>query len=327
MCDLYLTIDDINMDINRIIEETLEFQKKNFPDRTTDYLKCYRDLNFILEAIQNDIKNQSNLFITRIANYFWYNGKRQIKEYDVEIAIYNNLSDILKNYLSNDEYNHAKLCISSLCDIVKNGPVQLKDLGSIIIESSRSAERCQRNWDLNKTIPVQDIDAILSAARNMPTKQNRNYYKIVASTNKEFNEYCYQYSIDTSNPNSINRNAQTNANLLLLYFENFTQDWEDKFNDSMSKNALKSIGISSGAAALAANILGYKTGFNQCLDPKPIVKKLNSLLQQNINGGLVLTLGIGYPNLSFQRNQVVNKDNIVINTVHTYNKNIQIYYL
>ena len=37
-------------------------------------------------------------------------------------------------------------------------------------------QRCQRNWDLNKQIPKEDLDTIIYAIANAPSKQNLQYF-------------------------------------------------------------------------------------------------------------------------------------------------------
>ena len=38
------------------ISAAISFQKENYPKRTEDYTKCKRDLAFVLDAYNNDLK-------------------------------------------------------------------------------------------------------------------------------------------------------------------------------------------------------------------------------------------------------------------------------
>ena len=47
-----------------------------------------------------------------------------------------------------------------------------------IKESIHESQKCQRNWDLTQEMPQEDIDLILEAATNAPSKQNLNLFKL-----------------------------------------------------------------------------------------------------------------------------------------------------
>ena len=40
----------------------------------------------------------------------------------------------------------------------------------------QESQKCQRNWELNKKIPKEDLDLIIEAVTNCPTRQNINFY-------------------------------------------------------------------------------------------------------------------------------------------------------
>ena len=40
------------------------------------------------------------------------------------------------------------------------------------------SQHCQRNFDLSKQIPEDDIDLIIHSVTNCPSKQNIAYYKV-----------------------------------------------------------------------------------------------------------------------------------------------------
>ena len=48
------------------------------------------------------------------------------------------------------------------------------DVKKAIIKS----QHCQRNFDLSQTMPEEDIDLLVHAVTNCPSKQNIAYYKV-----------------------------------------------------------------------------------------------------------------------------------------------------
>jgi len=104
----------------RIITELVSHIETNFSQRTTEYNKCYRDLEYIYDAITYDVKNLTTDQTRLIASKFWYNGKRQLKSIDVEFQIYDLLKIELIKHFQKDEDITALITI--LKDIIENGP-------------------------------------------------------------------------------------------------------------------------------------------------------------------------------------------------------------
>lgn len=194
-----------------------------------------------------------------------------------------------------------------------------------IIDAVKSTEGCQRNWNYDYVIPKEHIDTIVNTAITMPTKQNREFYSLVVSTNKLFNYNVYlQTFVDDVGMKNYGRNAQTNAPLLLMWVKNPNYVADGIENDYEGEAAL-SIGVSAGATAFVANLLGYKTGFCQCFNEKKVLK----MIQKNLNlrtNDLQVALGIGMPDIKMpDRNYVKlpNEDDLYV--VHKKTKNIKIY--
>jgi nitroreductase len=57
-----------------------------------------------------------------------------------------------------------------------------------IIEKS---QRCQRNWDLSRSIPAEDIETMKVAVTDCASKQNRVFYKCKFITNRDIIEQIY----------------------------------------------------------------------------------------------------------------------------------------
>ena len=45
-----------------------------------------------------------------------------------------------------------------------------------IKQSSTLAERCQRNWDISKTIPADELELLKTVIANSPAKQNEEFF-------------------------------------------------------------------------------------------------------------------------------------------------------
>lgn len=54
------------------------------------------------------------------------------------------------------------------------------------------SQRCQRNWDLSKSIPAEDIKTMMTSVTQCSSKQNRVFYKCKFITNREIIEKIYK---------------------------------------------------------------------------------------------------------------------------------------
>ena len=205
-----------------------------------------------------------------------------------------------------------------------------------LVEAAKSANHCQRNW-IDQVVNDETISALTEIAVNMPTKQNQNFYKLVVSTDTDYNhfvylngydkEHCLVQDLPFEDRHLSNRNTQLLAPLLFQWV--FSEEEFSNAVNTVDKSELKngighlSVGISAGAVALAANALGLKTGFCSCLDMKNVTDKLSSIIGQQLDGTL-LTLGIGYPREDMPHNFCVRPDGKLV-VQQIYNKNIEVY--
>ena len=202
-----------------------------------------------------------------------------------------------------------------------------------LITASENAEHCQRNWDRSQSIPLADVQALVDIATNMPTKQNEEYYQLVVSVNPELNRLIYRLSIDPDNSTTIHRNAQLDAHAVFVWFlQNPEQlsmtDNKNRagFFDDFRLNAKTSIGISSGAVALSACQMGYRTGFNQCFDADLLKDLMIERGIENLsdkNNRAELALGVGIPQADIPWNYVMGDNGKRIKIVDTYYKNVK----
>lgn len=187
------------------------------------------------------------------------------------------------------------------------------DIEKAIIRS----QHCQRNWDLSKEISQDDLDLLMTAATQCPSKQNVAFYKLHFITNREIIEKIHDttrgFTISQT-PYIAETNSQVLANLLIVFEEwNYTQDIADGLfrNDQTQalltgnitesqKNDLRrdremAVGIAAGYLNLTASLLGYSTGCCACFAPLDVQKILN------LDNMPLLLMGIGFKNPNMNR--------------------------
>lgn len=109
-----------------IIDETISWQKINYPTRTDDYNKCVRDLNFVFHAYIDDLLSDSTRSTKYVASKYWFNDERQIQDHEIEIAVHNHMIDyILNNVIANQDNLYKDKLVnlkSILIETIKFGP-------------------------------------------------------------------------------------------------------------------------------------------------------------------------------------------------------------
>ena len=58
----------------------------------------------------------------------------------------------------------------------------------------RQLQRCQRNWDLSKTIPKEHIEHFLWIAKNAPSKQWQSFYDVYYMKKRSVIEEFYKWT-------------------------------------------------------------------------------------------------------------------------------------
>jgi len=174
-------------------------------------------------------------------------------------------------------------------DINKN------DFTTAILQS----QHCQRNWDLSLQIPKEDMDLIITAATQCPTKGNRAYYNIHAITNREIIEEIHAntdgFGIQWK-PYKTTTNSQALANsLIVLEAINLSVINRTDPRPDIEQDSNLSIGVAAGYINLTAALLGYYTGFCICFS-RVKVKEILKLEHEP-----VLLLGIGFKDNALDR--------------------------
>lgn len=181
---------------------------------------------------------------------------------------------------------------------------------SHITKAIHRSQHCQRNWDLSKEIPEDDLQLLVTAATECPSKQNIAFYKAHFITNRSIIEAVHANTTGfgrSMDPTDLTTNSQTLANLLVVFEDNDftksladdkvvrsaeTQAWLDsgKTADEWVRDRDMAIGIAAGYLNLTASLMGYGTGCCACFDDIAIKELLG------LSDTPVLLMGIGFKN-------------------------------
>ena len=102
------------------------------------------------------------------------------------------------------------------------------------------SQHTQRNWNLSKNIPKDDVNVMLHAVTNCPSKQNIAFYKVHFIQDRDVIEEIHEQTEGFStkrkkgDPVGFETNPQTLANLLVL-FENY--DFTEDLSGDVHRNA------------------------------------------------------------------------------------------
>lgn len=193
-----------------------------------------------------------------------------------------------------------------------------------------STQRAQRNYDLSKKIPAQDLNTLIHSAVKCPSKQNEAHYELKVYTDQNMIENIYNHTkhyalvrrddYETKNmfedrdgkfwqneDRSI-CNSQILANVLFVYCDydgevragTHRVAQENKTNKSESwelytEQKNYSIGISVGELILSATLLGYKTGICSAFSKKEMQEVVGSEKLPK------LLVGVGFENENVDR--------------------------
>lgn len=175
-----------------------------------------------------------------------------------------------------------------------------------ILEAVNSFQRCQRNFDLDKTVDPEIVELLYTVALTTPSKQNLVNFDVIAVTNREMVREVALAAVSENVSFEDKRrlqNPQVDCNLLFIYVEkdnNKTplkrlRDRGPLLTGASYHNLVQcEVGISAGAVGLAAHLLGLRTGFSRCFTEELFP---DSVFRSNRIDPLetILLLGIGYP--------------------------------
>lgn len=189
------------------------------------------------------------------------------------------------------------------------------DIKHAIIKS----QHCQRNWDLSKTIPQEDMDLLIHAVTNCPSKQNVAFYKVHFITNRDTIEKIHARTDGfTTNfeTGESQTNSQTLANLLVAFelvsykkqptHDNFRNDEIEhiKLDNAspmdkwiLDRDQQVAIGIAAGYVNVVSSILGYSTGCCSCFDAEGVADIIGA------ENEISLLMGVGFKDTNRPRRE------------------------
>lgn len=208
---------------------------------------------------------------------------------------------------------------------------------SMIEKAVHKSQHCQRNWDLEKSVPMEDLKVMETAVTQCPSKQNYAYYKPYIITDRATIEAIYDATDGFGNGSTrilektgraTRKNSQTLANVLVA----FVADSEVMRNpDVRERNALLSreageeieetrkqrlfsIGIAAGYLNLSSSLLGYSTGCCTCFEENKVRDILGA------DNEVMLLMGVGWKDESRSRREKHDEAEFVF---PTFKKNLE----
>lgn len=173
------------------------------------------------------------------------------------------------------------------------------------------SQHTQRNWDLSKQIPDEDLQVIIDAATQCPSKQNFAFYKTHFITDRNVIERLHEVStglgyFDHDIKERVETtNSQVLANLVIAfeeidpspeYLAKFAKRDESQL-ETYKRDKHMALGIAAGYVNVIATMLGYGTGCCACYQADKIKDIIGMKLKP------VLLMGVGFKDESRQRRE------------------------
>ena len=205
----------------------------------------------------------------------------------------------------------------------------------MIKKSIHKSQHCNRNWDLSKKMPQEDIDLIIEAATQCVTKQNLNHYKTHVITDRtlieeieaataipdfgsEDNEFRGYDGVQGYDEGFGPTNSQISAHTVLAFVEDEPYQFgeeireplessremrgktgDGKMSVSYKEDRDQAVGIAAGYVNLVATMMGYSTGCCKCFH----MDKINKALGVPEGKNTVLLMGVGIADPARQRQE------------------------
>lgn len=191
---------------------------------------------------------------------------------------------------------------------------------SEIVKAIHRSQHTQRNYDLSKSIPIEDIKTIITSATQCPSKQNVAFYDLYVITNRKVINDIYETttSLHSDDPSYARlSNPQVLGNMLLVFTDaqnkvrkGHKEAIEANNNINREENErivlqdkFTAIGIAAGYVNLTASLLGYETGCCSCMMNHERVQEI-----LGISTTPQLLMGVGFKNEGVNRREHHLKD-------------------
>lgn len=169
----------------------------------------------------------------------------------------------------------------------------------------QKSQHCNRNWDLSKQITPEDIKTMTTAVSQCSSKQNRVFYKVVYTQDREKIENIHKatdgFMYDFENKLTTT-NSQVLANTLFAFIRDEDEEIRTHEEYKLGKkegrtytDEDRSVGIAAGYLTLTANLLGYETGCCQCMNENTVKDILG------VDEEVLLLMGVGIGDKSRSR--------------------------
>lgn len=184
----------------------------------------------------------------------------------------------------------------------------------MIKKAIHKSQHVQRNWDLSKSIPQEDMELIAEAITQAPSKQNVQFFKPYFITDRDKIERVHRLTPGffiadgkqggkAPQGNRLTTNPQTLANLLIVFAKDFDKEQANENTDVANQDHImdtdmhQAIGVAAGYTNLTSALLGYSTGCCSCCNKDEIQRVLD------IPHKPVLLMGVGWADESKPRRE------------------------
>lgn len=198
-------------------------------------------------------------------------------------------------------------------------------LKNMLLKAIHKSQHVQRNWDLSRSIPEEDLEIIEQACLGAPSKQNVTFFKpyfiqdrpTIEAIHRQTSGFYVQDGVKGGKApkgDRLTTNPQTLANLLIVFVKDFDKEQAKKSTDQWDNDSLMeqdmhtAVGVAAGYVNMTAAMLGYSTGCCSCCNKDEIQRILN------IDEKPLLLMGVGYPDPNKPRRQHHLKDELVFPT-------------
>lgn len=219
----------------------------------------------------------------------------------------------------------------------------LKETNIALKKAIHKSQHCQRNWELSKSIPESDMNTIIEAATQCPSKQNIAYYRAHFITDRKIIEEIHSWTkgfrmdlTDVNDERSLT-NTQVLANLLICFeaysdpskairnSENYAMHVDRTLDTGYDARKLverdrnMAVGVAAGYVNVTSALLGYSTGCCACFQPQKVQEILN------LQGEPLLLMGVGFSGAGRPRREHHEDSSITFPTLRKQQIPVQIW--
>lgn len=240
--------------------------RENYPNRTTEYKKCVRDVQYIVQALSTCIQSNDTLAIDHLVKVFYLGDTLQLKTIHVELEMYDILKvRILEMFDNTNISEQSKTIVVNGLELLKQG---LKD-GPGEINSDWDNRRNFKVFDSSVVIPtaVQErIETILHHAPMQTSGRARFSIMKLLPSDLHIKEFLATHFF--CNP-SIDRHELAVVTAPIVYLTlAHTEDGEEHFPDDPDLGSWDTknfhIGMHGGAVLNYILTQGFDFSFIGC---------------------------------------------------------------